>query len=162
MRRLLFTLILGAAPSLVHAQAAEIPVGSVVRVTAPTLGRGRITGTVQAWRGDTLVIAPVASLGRVDIPPGALRSLERAVGESRRRHVATGVGATIGGVLGASVGALVMIVQSTSSQTETSRRPMRATPVVAGALVGGALGGTVGWQVRPRVWETVRLPSRPR
>ena len=101
-------LLLVSLASLSAQQAPPVEVGSRVRVTAPGLGIYRQVATLEAWRGDTLVLAaertmncPLASVTRLEV--------------SRGREQSTGTAALVGFLVGSGVGAglgLVLCLQA--------------------------------------------------
>lgn len=159
--------ILAAAPHRLAAQQPSVdsvmlPVGSVVRVRAPVLGRAREVGTVRDWRADTLIFSPMTTLGRIPIAVSTMSSLERISSADRGRQLNVAVGVTLGGVLGGSMGTLVALGQRYPSRSDTPLRPLRAGPILIGAGVGALLGGFTASRIGPRRWTRVPLPPLPR
>ena len=122
-------------------------------MTAPDCGLNRQVTTVEAARGDTLV------LGETDCPLGSVTRLERYRGRGRR----TGRGALIGGIAGGTTGLTLMalwvhdcccFIDCGCSDNEAGRIIGGAA---VGSLVGALLGAGIGAFITTELWEEVPL-----
>ena len=82
-------------------QAPPVEVGSRVRATAPHLGIERQVATLEAWRGDTLVLVADRT---INCPLVSVRRLEVSRGRERSSGTGALVGLLVGGSLGAGLG----------------------------------------------------------
>ena len=129
-------LLLVSVTNLSAQQAPPIEPGSRVRITAPDQAMHQEVVTLEAWRGDTLVIGrpwtfrcPLASVTRLDV--------------SRGRNALKGL--LIGAMVGAPICAAVLFVGSQDPGDPNSLCYEGAAGCAArGALVCGAAGGLVG------------------
>lgn len=160
-----------AWPSPLSAQA--VPVlerGTLVRIEAPEVQRGRMEGTVDAMDADRVVLLLGGDTARtVTLPLASLARLDVGMTRSRASAAARGVG--IGGVTGAVVGlGVALIVIATDSDMEPhataayfaigpdlwggpSNGEVVAIFTVGGAIIGAAVGGVKGLAAPGRAWE---------
>lgn len=142
-RRILATCALVCAGALVvarplAAQAGDLHLGDIARVSATTPALYNFVGRVVALTDDTLALEPDNAGPRIAIPRAALTSAERRLpNASRAQHTLAGAGIGFlgGAILGAAWGALV------TPSCSGAENPCGA---LAGAVLGGVGIGTVG------------------
>jgi hypothetical protein len=156
MRHTVMCLITGflLAPCAVLSGQEPPPVqpGDRVRVTALGCGLRRFETTVEALRGDALVLpgdpsrssnpinnCPFASVTRLEVPRG------------RKSHVLPGLG--LGYLVGAVVGAAVSDCEPSSS----TQGICEAVPIALGASAGLVIGAIFGALIKTDRWEEVPL-----
>ena len=102
------------------AQQPPIEPGSRVRVTAPDCGVSRQATTVEALRGDTLVLAgdPTRNSNPINCPLTSVTRLD--VSQGRKSHFAASAG--IGVVIGAAGGGIGLAASSLDCGVRMSRK----------------------------------------
>ena len=99
-------LFLGAfllwSPQSLEAQE-QVTVGALVRITAPSISKDRLVGTVIATTADTFMLRPMRQAEPLAIPLASVTNLEVSKGKKR----SIGKGALIGLLVGASTGAIL-------------------------------------------------------
>lgn len=144
-------LVLAALPTPARGQAlGELQPGARVRLRAPPVVAGRLTGTVIGRTGDTLVVAG-EKVGQVRVPVRALSRIEVSRGKSHARGAIAGT--MWGGGIGLALGVL-MAAAPADSADDVSRGEYVLWSTVSGALVGLPVGAVIG---RER-WERFDLP----
>lgn len=173
-------LLIGAAPSMVVAQAVAAPanqpsgevhsqpfvLGNVLRVVARSLGPDPIVGIVDSLRGDVVVldtikprqsgglfesgIVPVDAFRYVAVRASDLRTVELRTGTSR-----TG-GAISSGLWGAVIGGAVMGVGNLPQRNPTVGD--FAGGFAVGAALGGGIGALVGYYSGRERWQRFSGP----
>lgn len=146
--------------SVLPAQVAELGVGTRVRLRAPDVVAGRLTGVVIARGADSLTVT------RPDAAPVTLRlgqvtTLDVSRGRSRSQGALKG--ALWGGGVMAVLGGVMLDGGTTCDASlpnepcdEWSRAERVAYGAVSGALVGAAIGAFVGSEH----WQRLTLPVR--
>jgi hypothetical protein len=117
---------------------SPIMVGSRVRIQAPALGPGRITGTVIELDGESLLIGTRERTSRL-IPRQAITRLDLSLGHD----TCTWRGMLIGAGVGAALGAFIYYSgdpDSEDSWLDSFDTLMAATTVVAGPMFGAGIG----------------------
>lgn len=145
--RFLFVALLVASPALLRAQPTlrTTPLGTRVRLhlldTLPqesslALRRQRLTGTLEAVRGDTLALRPYGALAPTLLDIGVVRRADVSRGASRwRTIVLQGLGVGIGALTVADI-----INSSRGRQEGATREELRwgAVGFGVGAILGTA------------------------
>ena len=131
------------------ADARPAAVGTLVRVTAPSVFKKRVTGTLVSASDQELVLA-LPDSGRKAIPRGAVTRLEW----SRGFHRHPIPGALIGGVLG---GAFFAYASYALCEAESCSGSMQAT--LAGVALGALPGAGIGALIKTRDWTEME-PAR--
>jgi len=137
--------------SLSAQEQPPIEPGSRVRVSAPDLAMHRQVATLEAWRGDTLVLArpwtmdcPLASVTRLEV--------------SQYRKSNCGKGALIGGGIGVAVGALIGAMWTEEGDLGcTDRAACVGLGAAALGVTGGLIGLGIGALSKTERWEEVPL-----
>ena len=114
-------------------QAPPVEVGTRVRVTAPQLGISRQVATLEAWRGDTLVLVADRT---INCPLVFVRRLEVSRGPERSTGTSALVGLLVGGGLGAGLGFVLCHAQPWGERCGEG--------AAVGAAAFGILGAGVG------------------
>jgi hypothetical protein len=130
-------------------EVGALPSGTLVRVTAPDVSSGRLTGTLAGATEREIVLALSASERRV-IPRSAVTRLEWSPGHSRHPIAGAVVGAVLGGAFFAAASMLACDAASCSPSMEA---------FVAGAALGALPGAGVGALIKTRDWAEL-APSR--
>ena len=155
---MLLALALGSVTAPLSAQVSELTVGARVRVRAPDIVAGRLTGVIIARGADTL------TLTRADATPLTMRvsqlsAVEISRGRSRGRGAAHG--ALWGGGVMAVLG-VAFIDRATTCSGSGAGASCRETTAVEsaayGALSGAMVGGLIGAFVGREHWERLALP----
>lgn len=144
--------LLAARLPLVAQSASELQPGTRVRVQAPGVVAGAYTGTVLAWRGDTLVLGSPAS-APASVPVSRVTSLEVSRGTSRALGAISGLkwGTPIGLGLG-----LALLPSINSCRTCNKGEASSAVILygVSGAIWGAGIGALIGKER----WDRFELP----
>jgi hypothetical protein len=146
--------VLYTSPFVLSAQANPlVELGSRVRVTAPGLAMHKQVATLEAWRGDTLVISRPWTM---DCPLASVTSLE----VTRERKSNTIEGLSIGLFGGAALGGILGAVAYDESN-EKSLASNEGEAAFRGAILFGGVGGLVGLGIgaftKSDRWEEVPL-----
>ena len=149
---LLLALTFLAGPTaLAHAKEAQsVPAGTLVRVTAPSVSKGRLTGTLLSANDQEVVLALPGSEPRT-IPRSAMTRLEWSRGYHRNAIPGALVGGGLGGVF---LGAL-SYAMCDDPATCSVYLPAVGVGVALGALPGAGIGALI----RTRDWKDVE-PAR--
>ena len=148
------------APVHLVAQVPRLDFGTRVRVVAPPVVDGRLTGTV--IRVDTYSVLLDAARGSprpLVIPFEAIESLEVSLGERSNTWKGLGFGALGGALLGAGLMGVACAVEGGCESDGASASGWMAFGFVVGAGVGAGVGMIVGSLVRTETWATLD-PSR--
>jgi len=147
---LALTLLAGPTASAHAEEAQSVPAGALVRVTAPSVAKGRLTGTLVSASEQAIVLALPDSEPRT-IPRRAMTRLEWSSGYHRNAIP----GALVGGVLGGvCLGALSYAVCDDPATCSVSL-PAVGVGIALGALPGAGIGALI----RTRDWRDVE-PAR--
>jgi hypothetical protein len=154
---------LALATSLSAQDSLHLREGQRVRVST-RMTRMPGTGTVIAFRNDTLVFRADRDGGAQTIVRGDLATLDTSKGS---RNVGPGAfgGAIIGLGVGALAGALVSKLTTSRDQAQ-NRCPdgvcglSELITIPAGGVVGFAVGGVIGSQLNAEGWAAVPLSIR--
>jgi hypothetical protein len=141
--------VLPVSPSGLSAQTKPpVEAGSRVRVTARDLGLYKQPATLEAWRGDTLILAaertmkcPLASVTRLEVSRGPERS--------------TGTGVLVGFLIGSGVGTSLVILKSNDSWFRLSAGEVAAVAALFGGIGAGI--GALSTAFSPERWEAIPL-----
>jgi hypothetical protein len=128
--------------------------GTRVRVTAKGLPAGRVSGVIQRWLPDTMVVARDSTGDTVRVPFGTVRRLE----VSRGMQSGYDTGAEAGLVFGAGIDLLWIVASSRSGSEDPGIAApfgIRGLVVLAGGFT--ALGALVGSLSRSERWQRVPL-----
>ena len=158
---LLLTPVAGAAVSL-HAQID--PLQGATRVRVLTQERQWLVGTVDALRGDTLVLRadPGAEDAGAAAPPRETRLLLSSLAQlqaSTGFRSRSSEGAAVGFIAAALIGGGIAYVLCANAYD----CPPRPTVLAGGGLAGvaGALiGRSAGSSIRVEQWRTLPMPAR--
>jgi uncharacterized protein YcfJ len=156
--RLIAVMAALAWPALAAADGPrEVEPGARIRLTAPSVARKILVGTLIADDGESIVVRVGGRTERIVVPRDAVTRMEVQRLPSRRgKGAAVGLftGALVGGVLGYALG-------DDCSKTWLCLFPP-ATAMKAGIVIGAPLGALVGaGAVRGAVWQEVSS-GRPR
>ena len=133
-----------------HAEETQsVPAGTLVRVKAPSVSKGRIEGTLLSASEHQIVLALPDSEPRT-IPRSAVTKLEW----SRGYHRHPIPGAVVGGLLGA-----VFLGYASLGLCEGESCSVSLAAVGVGFALGALPGAGVGALVKTREWTEVK-PSR--
>jgi hypothetical protein len=151
--RLLLTLpwLLGVAGTTQAGENRALSEGSLVRVTAPSVSKGRLTGTLLKANEREIVLALPGSEPKA-IPRVAVKRLEWSRGHSRHPVFGAVVGGLLGGAFLAAASLAVCDAASCSPSMEA---------FVVGAGLGALPGAGIGALVKTRRWDDVE-PARLR
>ena len=130
-------------------EAQSVPAGTLVRVTAPSVSKGRIEGTLLSASEHQIVLALPDSEPRT-IPRGKVARLEW----SRGYHRHPIPGAVVGGLLGGAFFGAASLALCDAASCSVS---MAAVGV--GFALGALPGAGVGALIKTRAWAEVK-PSR--
>ena len=130
-------------------EARSLPAGTLVRVTAPGVLKGRVTGTLAASSEHELVLA-LPDSERKTIPRSAVKQLEW----SRGYHRHPIPGAVVGGLLGGAVLGAASLALCDAASCSVS-----LAAVGVGFALGALPGAGVGALIKTRDWAEV-TPSR--
>ena len=153
MSRHTLTAVLAMALVSQHAVAeSEISLGSLVRVTAPTVAKDPLVGTlVDSSTTELTLFLPES--GKSTVRRDAITKLEWSNG----RHSRAGKGALWGAVIGAPLGALLVGM----SGGEGGEGPTAGVYIAAGgalfAVVGAGLGAMIGLAFKTDGWKQAPL-----
>ena len=144
-RKLLVALsFLAGLSGPVHAEDAPVvPAGTLVRVTAPSVFKGRWTGTLVSANEAAIVLALPDSEPRT-IPRSAVTRLEW----SRGYHRHPIPGAVVGGVLGGA-----FLGAATMAMCDAATCSVSLAAVGVGFALGALPGAGVGALIRTRDWR---------
>jgi hypothetical protein len=155
---MLLALALGSLAAPLSAQLSELTVGARVRIRAPEVVAGRLTGVIIARGADTLTVTR-ASATPLTLRVSQLSTVEISRGRSHGRGAARG--ALWGGGVMAVLGVAFVDGATTcegsgggASCRETTAVESAAYGALSGALVGGIIGAFVGREH----WERLSLP----
>jgi hypothetical protein len=137
-----------------RAQPEAIPVGARVRVRAPGVIGGRLTGPVVARTADTLTVRHPDATWRA-IPISAITSLERSLGRSRRAGLQHGV--LRGAAIGLGLGLLNAGFSDRGCDASQPNCPTDLEGISVFTLLGAAIGGGIGVAKGRDRWERVPL-----
>lgn len=156
LRRLpLITACLAAfAPAALRAQDAKP--GAEVRILAPSAADSLLSGRVVAIDSTSLLLAPRATAGSLEVPIAAIERLEvRRLGRRRTFN-----GGAIGVLVGAAAGYVLTHAALRGSECEYVCGAVEAGGSVAGALAGLGVGAIIGSRFRdPDRWEWVPVDA---
>ena len=126
--------------SLVAGEPPVVSTGSVVRFSAPSIDRHRISGSVVSADEHVLEVA-VAGGQRVSVPRDGITKLEVKTG--RKSHWAVGLG------VGAAAGLALAIAGGCNDCLGATQGELavRTTPIL------GAVGAAIGLLIRTDRWE---------
>jgi hypothetical protein len=125
------------------------PEGALVRVSAPGVSKGRLTGTLVEANEREIVLALPGS-ERKTIPRDAMKRLEWSRGHSRHPIAGAVIGGLIGGAFFACASMLACDAASCSPSMEA---------FVAGVGLGALPGAGIGALIKTRDWDDVE-PAR--
>ena len=155
MRILLLLLFLGA-PSVLHAQEADLSnlsPGTWVRVQAPTLFQGRSEAMVWKLSPDTLYLGDLQRVRRA-LPITAVEKIKAKRGDIGLALAGIVAGGWIGGRMGHSA--------SFARERPEMHPAWHIVEIAAAGAVGGAVGGFAGSIVEAILgWKQV-IPARSR
>ncbi len=151
--RLLLTLpwLLGLAGTAQAGEKRPLSEGSLVRVTAPSVSKGRLTGTLLEANEREIVLALPGSEPKA-IPRAAVKRLEWSRGHSRHPIF----GAVVGGILGGAFLAAASVAMCDAASCSPSMEAF-----VVGVGLGALPGAGVGALVKTRRWDDVE-PAKVR
>jgi hypothetical protein len=159
--RLLMALALAAVlPRAADAQDAPhtLQLGDTVRVGAPALHDGVITGALLLYQGDSLGVREASTGTAYRFPLAAVRRLEKNLGRDRRRSTRRWA------LAGLFIGAAAGLVSGPLIATDVEGGGIAGPTILAG-LGGGVLGlglGAAGGSVFARDrWQRFRTPIPP-
>lgn len=155
--------LLFSSTTLSAQDGIPLEVGSRIRITAPDMGIEQRPATVEAVRGNTLVVladstlnVPLASVARLDVYRG-------------RKSFGVVKGAGYGALIGAGTGLVSGLIYGASNEAECpviDESPEGPCPLLYGAvlgLAGGMTGALVGFVagalIKTDRWEEV-TPAR--
>lgn len=154
---LLAAMILAARLDLLAQQEPIVAPGARVRVTAPSISRDRLVGTVVEMGEDTCVLEVERRTQPVALPLASLETLEVSQGKKSK----AGTGALIGLVVGAGGGAALGAGICSSLSDLPGGSDDCGGAAIAGALLFGlpscGLGALIGWSIKVDRWEEVQL-----
>lgn len=136
----------GLAASAEAADERVVTIGDRVRVTAPSVSRKRIEGTLAAADRETLTVVSGDDGTRVGVPRSRISKLEVTRGRTSRWG--------IGVVIGAGAGVLPGVVASNPPSSADRFQVDGGAVAVCGAI-GAASGALVGAALRTDRWTTV-------
>lgn len=166
-------LVLLVLPAIAFAQLGGLHKGDRVKVTAPSLSRWNIVGTVTSVSDSTLKVQDEEK--NWYIPGQYIDKLAISVGKKRNTWKGAAIGAVTGGVL------LGLIFYATNEESNNCREGSLGCfdvfevsdgeAFIVGTVMGGALGGALGivsgalskrdrWEERPLKLSLAVLPSR--
>ena len=161
MSRMAFSSILAACSLLAVAPASqaqinalEVPPGSRVRVKTAAVPDVWQTGTLTAWRQDSLDLGIDGGWNRT-IPLPDLVALEISRGSKSN----AGKGALIGGIAGAAIGVASSIAIAIADPPEGAGVGEYAVYSLVVTAAGAGIGGIVGSLARSERWEDVERPE---
>ena len=140
--------VLALPTTLAAQEPPPIERGERVRVTAPDCGMRGLKTSVQALRGDTLVLdtteCPLASVIGLDVSRG------------RKSHLLTGAG--IGLLVGAGAGVLIVATAGDLNNCDPFT-PTQCALILGGIPAGSGLllGSVLGLLIKTDRWEEVPL-----
>src|SRR5262245_21440781 len=141
---LALTLVGGSAGSADAKEAQSVPAGTLVRVTAPSVSKERLTGTLLSTSEQAIVLLLPDSEPRT-IPRRAMTRLEW----SRGYHRSAIPGALVGGVLGGVAFGTLSYAMCDDAVTCSVYLPAVGIGVALGALPGAGIGALI----RTRDWK---------
>ena len=163
-RTLQIVALLCLSAATLSAQGIIAKAGSRVRVDAKQPGIWKMTGVMEASRGDSMVIRPDNSDSSIAIPMTQVQRLQVSRGMRRNAMAALGRGLLSGVAVGTALGFAI-----TPDEREfiiNSRSEQALVYGVSFGIVGGAVGlvtGTLwkseGWQTVPRSDPRVRIAA---
>ena len=163
---LIAALVLTGSADLFGQEVPPVAPGDRVRVSAPSIYRGELVGTVSALRSDSLVLKGESPTGQPhalldeDATLAIALSSITAMEVSRQRSAmwaTAGIGALLGAVAGAAIGAAVTEEDCTGFGEICSKELSAIAGAVPGALLGFGIGAAIGSGIRSQSWETVPL-----
>lgn len=145
--------------SALPAQVAELGVGTRVRLRAPEVVAGRLTGVVIARGADSLTVTR-DNAAPVTLRLGQVTALDVSRGRSRSQGALKG--ALWGGGVMAVLGALVLDAQTCTGTGPSANceEVSRAESVGYGAVSGAMIGAIIGVFVGSEHWQRLTLPAR--
>jgi hypothetical protein len=123
---------------------ADVAAGDRVRVRAPSLVGGRVSGMVREVTATELLLSADETHMEIRIPLAGLAELRRYTGP--KRHVLNGI------IAGSMSGALVATAVGGSDFPGAEDRRARL-----GAILGGVLGGALGYLRPTAEWTSLSL-----
>lgn len=130
-------------------EITPLPAGTLVRVTAPGVSKGRLKGTLTAASEHEIVLALQDSELRT-IPRSAVTRLEWSPGHSRHPIA----GAVIGGLLGSA-----FLASASLALCDAASCSVSMAAVGVGFALGALPGAGVGALIKTRDWAEA-APSR--
>ena len=124
-----------------------VPVGTKVRILAPSALSDRMTGMLVEIDKDTLLI--VNDDSRLRVQRQAITQMEASIGKRRRTR--------IGMIVGAGIGALVLSQGIYGGCLSDCGNRWDAEYILAGAGVGALLGAGIGALLKTDRWSSVPL-----
>ena len=151
---LLILLLVGSGAAPLGAQADAAGVGARVRLT-PRQGLP-VTGTVIAWRPDSIVV--VSEGGELAYARESFRGIEVHAGRGRDTWRGAGIGAGTGGAVGLILGYATSGPEPGAFENlETMGRMYTGGAI--GLAVGGVIGAIVGSLHQSDRWRQVSMPA---
>lgn len=120
--------------------------GSKVRLAAPSLASGRISGIVREADAESLVV-DVRGAAPVSVPLGSITRLEVSTGRHRQTLLGLAVGAGIG----------ALVVGNHPCVNEGCSRGFSGEFALIGGLAGAVPGAVIGALVKKDRWTAVAL-----
>jgi hypothetical protein len=151
-------LVLTAQAALFAQQEPPVAPGDRVRVTAPTVGRDPLVGTLDELRADTCVLWIEGGAEPLALPLGSVTSLEVSRGRKSNTLAGAGIGLLIGGVGGTTLGLVVGLQCEGDCPSPPGLLPAAIFGGIGagfGLLIGTAIGAASGTER----WEVVDLQS---
>jgi hypothetical protein len=147
---LVAALVLTAQADLFAQQEPQVAPGDRVRVTAPTIDRDPLVGTLVSMGPDTCVLEVEGRAEPLALPLAPVTRLEVSRGQKSHTLWGAGIGLVAGGAAGAAIG-------SASSRGDEYSGLVTLAYAAGGAWLGLLFGTAIGAVIRTERWELVDL-----
>jgi hypothetical protein len=149
---LVAALVLTASVDLVAQQEPPVAPGDRVRVTAPTIDRRPLVGTLIALDVDTCALQVEGRADPLALPLASVIMLE--VSDQKSGII---IGAVVGGLVGGIAGAVATYASCIMKCSPEEARDDALRRGAGGAVVGAGIGALLGSAIKTDRWEVVPL-----
>lgn len=148
---LILSLLILVFVQVANGQLVGLKFGDRVRVTAPTLNKRMIVGTVEKYSDSVLLVKSENKL--ISVPLSSVRRLDISRGEKDRRNLGMVLGIIAGGIV--SGAAFTKKPRCTECLDFTGLD--NALVVSGGVAIGAFVGALIGLTVKTDRWKRLRM-----